>query len=79
MSKFTDGLASSAGGAVIGLGSSILGGLVSSLFGSDDLENQKELMDYQFSNNAALERLQAELNSLQPLLRNIRKLVLIHT
>lgn len=63
MSKFTEGLASGAGEAVIGLGSSVLGGLASSIFGDDDLENQERLMNHQFSNNAALMRLQAELNS----------------
>lgn len=63
MSKFTDGLSSAAGGAVIGLGSSILGGLADSLFGSDSTDTQKEMMDYQSSLNAGLMRLQAELNS----------------
>lgn len=63
MSKFLDGLSSAAGGAVIGLGSSVLGGLADSLFGSDSTETQKEMMDYQSSLNAGLMRLQAELNS----------------
>lgn len=63
MGKFSEGLESAAGGAVIGLGSSVLGGLADSLFGSDPTETQKEMMDYQSSLNAGLMRLQAELNS----------------
>lgn len=63
MSKFTDALTSGAANSVIGLGTSLLGGFADSIFGGDDLENQERLMNLQFSNNAALMRLQAELNS----------------
>lgn len=74
MSKFSDGLQSGAGEAVIGLGSSVLGGLASSIFGNDDdLENQERLMDYQFSNDAALMRLQAELNSPEAIAKHYQK------